>query len=76
MKFRDFVQILAEHGFALRHQKGSHRVYVGVADGKTSMVVVAAHNWNDEIRPGTLGSMIRQSGLPKNSSADPTVPKP
>jgi hypothetical protein len=30
-------------------------------------VDVAAHNLSDEIRPGTLNAMIRQSGLPKSA---------
>ena len=65
MKFREFVQILTDYGFTERRQKGSHRTYVGTVSGKTRLVVVAVHNWNDEIKPGTLASMIRQSGLPK-----------
>jgi predicted RNA binding protein YcfA (HicA-like mRNA interferase family) len=66
MKFRAFVQILADHGFTEQRQKGSHRIYVGAVGGRMRLVVVAVHNWNDEIKPGTLASMIRQSGLPKS----------
>ncbi len=29
------------------------------------MVSVACHRESDDIKPGTLASMIRQSGLPK-----------
>jgi predicted RNA binding protein YcfA (HicA-like mRNA interferase family) len=62
--FRRFISIIESHGFVL-HRSGatSHRRYKGVVDGQVRFVDVAAHNLNDEIRPGTLKSMIRQSGL-------------
>jgi predicted RNA binding protein YcfA (HicA-like mRNA interferase family) len=65
MKFRDFIRILVKHGFELDRQRGSHRVYIGRVGGRSRLVVVACHNENDDIKPGTLASMIRQSGLPK-----------
>lgn len=64
--FREFIAIILRHGFALgRHEGTSHRIYRGVVDGEPRIVVVAAHNLHDEIKPGTLDAMIRQSGLPK-----------
>jgi predicted RNA binding protein YcfA (HicA-like mRNA interferase family) len=66
MKFRDFIRILLRHGFELDRQSGSsHRIYKGRMGGQTRLVVVACHSENDDIKPGTLSSMIRQSGLPK-----------
>jgi predicted RNA binding protein YcfA (HicA-like mRNA interferase family) len=68
MKFRDFVRTLLRHGFALDRQRGgSHRVYKGRVGGKTRLVVVACQSESDDIKPGTLSSMIRQSGLPKRT---------
>jgi predicted RNA binding protein YcfA (HicA-like mRNA interferase family) len=67
MKFRDFIRILVRHGFELERQRGSHRVYKGRIGGRTRLVVVAWHRENDDIKPGTLSSMIRQSGLPKRT---------
>ena len=68
MKFRDFVRILVKHGFELDRQSGgSHRVYKGRVGGRTRLVVVACHSENDDTKPGTLASMIRQSGLPKRT---------
>jgi predicted RNA binding protein YcfA (HicA-like mRNA interferase family) len=56
------------HGFELDRQSGtSHRVYKGHIGGRTRLVVVACHSENDDIKPGTLSSMIRQSGLPKRT---------
>lgn len=65
MKFREFISILKHHGFVLERQRGSHRTYKGVVEGRTQIVTVACHNENDDIKPGTLSSMIRQSGLGK-----------
>jgi predicted RNA binding protein YcfA (HicA-like mRNA interferase family) len=65
MKFRDLIRILEDHGFELARQRGSHRTYRGEVDGRLRIVVVACHRESDEIKPGTLSSMIRQSGLPK-----------
>lgn len=65
MKGRAFIQILRDNDFALVRQRGSHRTYKGVVKGKVQMVQVAVSREGDDIRPGTLASMIRQSGLPK-----------
>lgn len=50
----------------MRQGKGSHAIYRGKTNGEVRLVTVAAHRMTDDIEPGTLGSMIRQSGLPKN----------
>jgi predicted RNA binding protein YcfA (HicA-like mRNA interferase family) len=65
VKFRRFIQLLEAHGFTEARQKGSHRQFEGMIDGRRRMVTVAYHSVNDEIVPKTLASMIRQSGLPK-----------
>lgn len=65
MNFRDFVRVLEAAGFHLVRQSGSHRTYEGHVDGVRRVVTVACHRESDDIRPGTLASMIRQSGLPK-----------
>jgi predicted RNA binding protein YcfA (HicA-like mRNA interferase family) len=63
MKFRDLIRILEDHGFELARRRGSHRTYKGQVEGHIRIVVVACHSENDDIKPGTLSSMIRQSGL-------------
>jgi predicted RNA binding protein YcfA (HicA-like mRNA interferase family) len=64
--FRRFIEIISQHGFELHRQGAtSHRRYRGVVDDKVRFVDLAAHSLNEEIRPGTLKSMIRQSGLPE-----------
>lgn len=64
--FRKFLDIIAAHGFVLHRQGAtSHRRYRGVHSGKVWFVDVTIHGLNIEIKPKTLASMIRQSGLPK-----------
>ncbi|MBK1668737.1 hypothetical protein CKO28_11925 [Rhodovibrio sodomensis] len=65
MTYREFIKILEAHGFAFDRQRGSHRVYKGVVDGRTRVVTVAGHKDKEEPKRNTLRSMIRQSGLPK-----------
>jgi predicted RNA binding protein YcfA (HicA-like mRNA interferase family) len=63
--YREFIAIIESNGFALhRHGATSHSRYRGVINGVVHFVDVSGHG-NQEIAPGTLSSMIRQSGLPK-----------
>jgi predicted RNA binding protein YcfA (HicA-like mRNA interferase family) len=54
--------LLSQHGFQQVRQRGSHVVMQKHAEGSTVTVPVPLH---DEIRVGTLQSIIRQSGLPR-----------
>ena len=54
--------ILARHGFAEVRRRGSHIVMQKKIPQSTITVPVPDH---DEIRIGTLQSIIRQSGLPR-----------
>ena len=65
MKFSAFLAIVHRHGFTLQRTRGSHRTYRGTVDGMTRIVTVACHRESDDIKPKTLASMIRQTGLPK-----------
>jgi len=59
---------LSRHGFVEVRQRGSHIVMQKKLPQGTITVPVPDHN---EIRIGTLQSIIRQSGLPRSeSSAD------
>jgi len=60
---RQVCSILARHGFVEVHQRGSHIVMQKKLPETTSTVPVPNH---DELRIGTLQSIIRQSGLPKS----------
>ena len=55
--------ILQRHGFARIRQGGSHIVMQRKTAGGTTTVPVPDHK---ELRTGTLRSIIRQSGVPRN----------
>ncbi len=56
----EFIAILSAHGFGFVSKRGSHAKY---RDSKGHTVIVP-HPRKD-IPVGTLRSMVRQSGLPK-----------
>jgi predicted RNA binding protein YcfA (HicA-like mRNA interferase family) len=57
---RELCQLLSQNGFQQVRQRGSHVVMQKRTEGSTITVPVPLH---DEIRIGTLQSIIRQSGL-------------
>lgn len=59
----DVCAILAQHGFVEVRRRGSHVVMQQRAAGTTTTVPVPDH---DELRTGTLLSIIRQAGLPRS----------
>jgi predicted RNA binding protein YcfA (HicA-like mRNA interferase family) len=59
---REVCNVLAQHGFAPVRHRGSPIVMQKKVQGSTITVPVPDH---DEVRIGTLQSMIRQSGLPR-----------
>lgn len=64
MKVRDVIRILAEHGFKLTRQRGSHRHFAGFINGQRRLVTVPGTDGED-IPKGTLSAIRRQSGLPR-----------
>ncbi|PWB48682.1 MAG: hypothetical protein C3F12_00945 [Candidatus Methylomirabilota bacterium] len=61
---KEVCDILTKHGFAeVRRRRGSHIVMQKTLPQGTVTVPVPDH---DEIRIGTLQSIIRQSGLPRS----------
>jgi len=62
--YREFIAIREQHGFlCIRHDGGSHQRLRGDVGGEVRLVDVTPHRLHDEIKTGTLKSMIRQSGL-------------
>ncbi|MCC7464529.1 MAG: type II toxin-antitoxin system HicA family toxin [Gammaproteobacteria bacterium] len=65
--FREVIDILLAHGFVADSRGAtSHVRYRAVVSGQVRLVIVAAHGMNDRVPPGTLNSIIQQSGLSKN----------
>ena len=68
MNYRQVLAVLETHGFALeRHGKGSHRVYEAHHRGRRWTVILSYGQLGEDVKPGTLSSIIRQSGLPKRA---------
>ncbi len=61
---KEICQILQARGFHEARRKGSHIIMQKTLSGSTITVVVPDHK---EIRPGTLASIIRQSGVGKSA---------
>ncbi len=59
---RDVCRILERHGFVQIRRRGSHVVVQLRARGATVTVPVPDHS---ELKTGTLLSVIRQSGVPR-----------
>jgi predicted RNA binding protein YcfA (HicA-like mRNA interferase family) len=57
-------RILERHGFARVRQKGSHLMMQRRSENGTTTVPVPLHR---EIRVGTLQSILRQSGVPREA---------
>jgi predicted RNA binding protein YcfA (HicA-like mRNA interferase family) len=60
---REVCAILSRHGFSEVRRRGSHVVMQTRTENSTVTVPVPDHN---ELRVGTLMSIIRQSGLPRS----------
>ena len=60
MKIRDVIKMIESDGWYLVVTKGSHRQYKHPS--KPGRVTIAGHP-SDELAPGTLSSVLKQSGL-------------
>jgi predicted RNA binding protein YcfA (HicA-like mRNA interferase family) len=64
VKYRDFIEIIEKRGFVWKRTRGDHHQYEGFVEDQRRLVTVGGKA-SDDIVPGVLASMIRQSGLPK-----------
>lgn len=60
MKVRDVIKLIEDDGWVLVRQRGSHRHYQHAVKPGTTTV---AGNLGDEMKAGTLASVLRQAGL-------------
>jgi predicted RNA binding protein YcfA (HicA-like mRNA interferase family) len=58
---REIIRLLEADGWILIASKGSHRQYKHPS--KMGKVTVPVHSLSDELRPGTLNSILKQAGL-------------
>lgn len=59
IKPRRIIKVLEQKGFNFIRQKGSHRLY-----RKGNLRVTVPYH-NKDLKPGTLRSILRQSGIKK-----------
>jgi len=64
---KDIIKILYKNGFSIRNRAGSHVNLIGMVKDRKRLVTVAIHG-NKEIPPGTLLSIIDQSGFTHRKS--------
>ena len=60
VKVREVIRLLERDGWRLERQSGSHRQYRHATKPGT---VTLAGNLGNELKPGTLASVLRQAGL-------------
>ena len=60
MKLRDLIRLIERDGWYLVATKGSHRQYKHPM--KPGRVTIAGH-LNDDIAPGTMNSVLKQTRL-------------
>jgi len=60
MKVSDLIEILKEDGWVLTRTKGSHRQF---KHSSKRGVVTVSGKLSDDVKKGTLGSVLRQAGL-------------
>ena len=65
MKVRQVIKRIEADGWRLVRQRGSHRQYKHPT--KPGQVTIAGHD-GDEIKPGTLASILRQAQLKGSGS--------
>jgi predicted RNA binding protein YcfA (HicA-like mRNA interferase family) len=61
----DVIRVLKDYKFVHTHTKGSHMFYTGHFNGQLRQACVPFHG-SRILKPKTLQSIIRQSGISKN----------
>lgn len=59
-KTKEVASLLEEDGWSLVRIRGDHRIYY--KDGARRPIVLPG-NLNDDVKPGTLSSILREAGL-------------
>lgn len=66
MTYRQLMRILADNDCkVVRNPSGSHVIYERITPEKRYVFPVSSSKSGDDVAPGTLAAIIRQSGLPK-----------
>lgn len=65
MTYPQVEKILKENGYQMIRQRGSHRRFKAIINGKFHFVTLANHRKNEQVDKRILAAIIRQSGLDK-----------
>ncbi|MCX6609250.1 MAG: type II toxin-antitoxin system HicA family toxin [Acidobacteria bacterium] len=68
MKVRDLIELLADHGWVLQRQRGSHRQFKNAG---SMYVITVAGQTGEDVPAGTLNKILRDAGLKKNLGKSP-----
>lgn len=61
MKIKEVIKMLEDDGWYEARQKGSHKQFKHPE--KKGVVTIAFHKLSDEIKSGTLGSILKQANI-------------
>jgi len=61
MKVKDIIRMLKDDGWYEARQRGSHKQFKHRL--KKGVVTIAYHKLSDEIKQGTLGSILKQAKI-------------
>lgn len=59
-KVKEVITLLEENGWVFQRMRGDHRIYY--KEGARRPIPVPG-NLNDDLKDGTLGSILREAGL-------------
>ena len=65
MNFKQAIKIIATDGWILVRQKGSHKQFKHPI--KKGVVTIACHKESDEVKIGTLNSILKQAQIKNNA---------
>jgi predicted RNA binding protein YcfA (HicA-like mRNA interferase family) len=61
MKVREVIKLIKKDGWIFERQTGSHKIFKHPT--KTGIVVIPDHGGGEDIKIGTLNSILKQAGL-------------
>ena len=63
--YQDVKRFLVKHNFQYSYARGSHHYYIGYVD-YVRIVTVPFHGKKKSIKPRTMNSVIKQSGIERD----------
>ena len=64
MKVKDVMKMIKDDGWYEVRQRGSHKQFKHPS--KKGLVTISFHKLSDEVKKGTLGSILKQTQIKEN----------